>query len=208
MKKTIAITTMISIIVIIFIGYTLIYPTPSFITNNTTKYDENYFLNQFPSSDFHFLGDNKFEITEKELNGFIDYKLSNNEDVIDLPSSFHLKHLQVRLLKEEIIVEIYGKYVIFPIKIELNLIPIYDKGILHFTVEGMKLSRIKIPSKYIKLFMENESKTEGKPRFSMSLHKEDIFIVHNVSFQEGKIVIHYTIDNAKILEKLINRFRK
>lgn len=199
MKTLIIVLLVLVCCAIVFLTYSLIYPLPSTVSSfDGPDINETYFINKILFNHISPQSDNKLVITEDELNGYIAYRLKDQGYSIE---NFIINHGEVKLLEQELIFTGFGKYSIFPVKLEVHLIPNFQQDILNFTVEKLKLSKLNIPKRLINKFYDSSL-------YSLPLNKLDMIQLENIMFLKGEAVIRYRIDKDKLLEQIIKGLTK
>ncbi|KAB3529220.1 hypothetical protein [Alkaliphilus serpentinus] len=186
----------------VVISVTLLYsPLPAPEISTEIVYDVDYFINKISSDNLQLFEKNKYVITEEELNGYIHQhftEIALNQS----PNSFSLEAIDLRLNEDEILLLIYGKYSILPVKLQVTLVPFHNKeaNTLAMVVADVKISRLKLPPTVVKRILKEEYLTEG---YLIPLEGPENIIINHIQFGYKAISIYYSIDKAGVMESLL-----
>jgi len=146
---------------------------------------------------------NEFTISEEELNGFIQYKLSSNQQLFENPYNLHLEHVNIELLEGQFQLNLYAKFRDFPFRTRTTLIPEFNDSNFSFTIQDFVLSKIKIPNQIVETQFnrKNIDPTLGLP-FSIP----DSITIKEVHFNLDEVTVLYKVNNAAFIDKLIKSF--
>ncbi len=211
MKKICIFLSVLFVLVSIFIGYSLYYPPPSKTPfPSDIIYDENYFFTKFSQHNIQLLKENNFVITEDELMGYLNYQLKSNQFAIN-NNVFKLTYVDLFLLDNEVVLNIYGKISFLPVKVQTTLQPDYNDEKIFFSLKDITLSRLNLPKKYHTKLMEEAlgmSSIIEEDGFILPLQINEMVIINSVQFQYKKINIQYRLNREKLLENFVNEFKK
>ena len=184
---------------VVLLSFSIIYPMPSTIASiDGNELNEAYFISKILLNHISPQNENQLVITEDELNGYISYRLKKESIKID---GLLINYGEVKLLDQKLILTAYGKYSIIPVKLEAELLPSLQQDKLIFTVESLKLSRIKIPKAIVATLYDTSS-------YSLPLDTFQLIDIENVMFINGEAVIRYEVDKEKIFEQIIKGLTK
>lgn len=198
------------ILILVFftvVGVTLFYPQPT-TTNSPSQilYNEAYFIKKFAEENIALLNQNTFVITEEELNGYANYQLQTNQVSFN-QSGFETTGLKAKLLKDTILLDVYGKLYSLPVRLHVNLEPLYQDEKIYFTFKEAKFSRINIPEKYFaQLLGESIDMVSGidkSSQFILPIELHEMVIIKNVAFENQQLRIDYELNKEKLIEELL-----
>lgn len=184
---------------VVLLSYSIIYPMPSTVASiDGHELNEAYFINKILLNHISPQNENQLVITEDELNGYISYRLKKESFRID---GLLINHGELKLMDQELILTAYGKYSIIPVKLEAQLSPSLQQDKLTFSIESLKLSRIKIPKTLVAKLYDASS-------YSVPLDTLQIIKIENIMFVKGEAVIRYEVDKEKVFEQIIKGLTK
>jgi len=211
MKKIIITLSIFITLLIAVVGFILFYPLPAISPPPSgILYNEDYFITKFTQYNIELLNKNTFTITEEELNGYVNYQLENNELSFG-QSSFKATYLNINLLENRTIINIYGDLYSLPVRLQADLEPFYQDGKIYFILKEAKFSRINIPEKYFSRLiggsMNFSSNLDQNNYFVLPIDIHEMVIINNVNFGNQQLNIQYELNKEKLLDELLKEFR-
>ncbi|ABR47896.1 hypothetical protein Amet_1720 [Alkaliphilus metalliredigens QYMF] len=203
---------MVFIIIVIFIGIitAFTYPIPSEKMATTIQYDEFYLINKITSNNIQFLEQNSIVITEEELNGFMTQQVQSQ--LTDyLPNYFKLEYMETNLLQGQILISVYGRVQVFPVRLQFLLNPAYSDGTLYAAIEEVYFSKFPVPSMLYPHFLhlvsakglDGEKDTDF---IEIPLPTVEMINITHLEFEENRVVIYYQFNLEQIISRFLNRF--
>ncbi len=184
--------------------YMLYSPAPSNLVLSTDiVYDKMYFTSRLINEGINIIDVNEFTISEDELNGFIQYKLSSNQQLLENPYNLHLNHVNIELLEDQFQLNLYATFRDFPFRTRTTLIPELNDSIFSFTIHEFILSRIKIPNQIIEMQF---SRQNIDPTLGLPFSIPESITIKEVHFNADEITVLYKVNNAAFIDKLIKSF--
>lgn len=204
MKKILFIL-LLSIAIIVSGSFYMLYsPAPAIATlSDNIVFNEEYFTARLINEGISVFQVNEFTLTEEELNGFIQYKLSSDQKLFENPYNLHLEHINIELLENQFQLDLYAKFRDFPFRTRTTLIPEFSDSSFSFTIQYFVLSKIKIPNQIIETQFnrKNIDSTLGLP-FSIP----EAITIKEVHFNSDEVTVVYKVNNAAFIDKLIKSF--
>ncbi|WP_026477014.1 hypothetical protein [Alkaliphilus transvaalensis] len=210
-KKIIIIVSVFILVVLGMIIYILSYP-PGIINSPSSEiiYDEGYFITKFASENIQLLKENKFILTEEELNGYLNFQLENSHLSLE-NGPFKANHIVVNLLDEGLVLNIHGRLYGLPVRIQTELTTIYNNEKVYFTMRNFKFSRINVPERFFtKLIGDSlgmDSSISDENQFYLPIEFHEMVHINSIDFKQEGIFIYYELDREKLLEELMRDFR-
>ncbi|MGV8146161.1 MAG: hypothetical protein ACLKAK_06140 [Alkaliphilus sp.] len=203
MKKIILVFLVSIVIIVLGVFFLLYSPAPTnYVLNQTIVFNEDYFLSRLLDEGVSVFKTNEFVITEEELNGFVNYKLSTENQMFENPYNLHLEHISVELLENQFRLNLYALYGNFPFRVQTALIPAFQDSSFSFSIHNFALSRIKLPNHLIENQLDNMNMAS---LLQIPVSSPESITIKDIRFGSNSITIVYDVNNLHIIDQLIKR---